>query len=250
MAIELPEEDELVLVTIKKILPYGAFCILPEYENAEAFLHISEVAPRWIKNIHEFISEGQRHVAKVHRIDRQKNQIDISLKRVSEEEKRKKLLHTRLEKRAEKLLELTLSQVKDKMSAAEVRKRIENHFGSLYDAFQNSLEDEHALDPVDLPKGIKNQIITVARKSIKRPSVEVQKTFTLVCYSEDGIEKIKKMLTRKEKNVRVHYLGSPKYSISLTAPNYKEGEKKLSRILEDIKNLAEKNKCNIEVEND
>ena len=57
---ELPDHDELVIAVIKKIMPYGAFCSLPEYGNVEAFLHVSEVAPRWIKNIHEFISEGQK----------------------------------------------------------------------------------------------------------------------------------------------------------------------------------------------
>jgi translation initiation factor 2 subunit 1 len=80
---ELPEENELVMAVIKKILPYGAFCSLPEYNNLEAFLHVSEVAPRWIKNIHEFISEGQKHVVKVHHLDKEKNQVDISIKRVS-----------------------------------------------------------------------------------------------------------------------------------------------------------------------
>ena len=88
---EIPEQDELVLAVIKKIMPYGAFCVLPEYKDAEAFLHVSEVAPRWIKNIHEFISEGQRHVVKIYHIDREKNQIDVSLKRVSEEEKKQVL---------------------------------------------------------------------------------------------------------------------------------------------------------------
>ena len=45
-------------------MPYGAFCTLPEYKDLEAFLHVSEVAPRWIKNIHDFISEGQRYVVR------------------------------------------------------------------------------------------------------------------------------------------------------------------------------------------
>ena len=97
--IELPEENELVVAVIKKIMPYGAFCVLPEYQDMEAFMHISEVAPRWIKNIHEFISEGQRHVAKVHHIDREKRQVDISLKRVNEEEKKVKLESMKIEKK-------------------------------------------------------------------------------------------------------------------------------------------------------
>ena len=78
-ATDMPEEGELVLATVKKIMPYGAFCTLDEYGNREAFVHISEVAPRWIKNIHEFLHEGQRLVAKVHKLVVEKNQIDLTL---------------------------------------------------------------------------------------------------------------------------------------------------------------------------
>lgn len=54
---ELPREGSLAIAVVKKIMPYGAFCTLTEYGDIEAFMHISEVAPRWIKNIHEFLSE-------------------------------------------------------------------------------------------------------------------------------------------------------------------------------------------------
>ncbi|MFH1448366.1 MAG: S1 RNA-binding domain-containing protein, partial [Candidatus Micrarchaeota archaeon] len=57
---ETPEKDELVIATIRKIFPYGAFCSLDEYDNKEAFVHISEVASRWVKNIHEFLKENQK----------------------------------------------------------------------------------------------------------------------------------------------------------------------------------------------
>ena len=51
---ELPEERELVLVKISKIMPHGAYCELIEY-GMDAYLPISEIASGWIKNIHEFI---------------------------------------------------------------------------------------------------------------------------------------------------------------------------------------------------
>ena len=77
---KMPEQDEFVIATVKKIFPYGAFCSLDEYGGAEAFIHVSEVAPRWIKNIHEFLKEGQRIVAKVHRFVPEKNLVEISLR--------------------------------------------------------------------------------------------------------------------------------------------------------------------------
>ncbi|HQT44897.1 MAG TPA: S1 RNA-binding domain-containing protein, partial [Candidatus Micrarchaeota archaeon] len=99
---DMPEQDELVLATIKKIMPYGAFCALDEYQNKEAFVHISEVAPRWIKNIHEFLHEGEHVVAKVYNLILEKNQIDLSLKRVTPSEKKAKLEMVKRTRRADK----------------------------------------------------------------------------------------------------------------------------------------------------
>lgn len=245
---ELPEEDELVLITIKKILPYGAFCTLEEYDNLEAFLHISEVAPRWIKNIHEFISEGERHVAKIYHVDQEKNQIDISLKRVNEEEKRRKLQLARSEKRAEKLLEMAIRNSKETIPLEQVRSAIEGTLGDAFEVFQRALDDPNVLDPVDLPVGLKKQIVEMAQKSIKKPAVRVAQVIQLTCLTENGVETIKRMLTRPEKNLEVSYLGAPRYQFTLTASTYKEGEKQLTRIVEDIKSVAEKNKCELELE--
>ena len=181
--IELPEEGELVTATIKKIMPYGAFCILTEYENLEGFLHISEVAPRWIKNIHEFISEGQRYVVKVHHVDRQKNQVDISIKRVNDEEKKRKLELVQNEKRGKKLLELALKSAKYTKDPELIKKEIETHYDDVYSCFKEaSLNGDEALEGVDLPKAIKTNIIELAKKSIKKPVVQVDSVVELVPY--------------------------------------------------------------------
>ena len=248
LIVELPEEGELVIAIIKKIMPYGAFCILTEYGNLEGFLHISEVAPRWIKNIHEFISEGQRHVVIVHRVDRQKNQVDISIKRVSEEQRKRKLEMVRNEKRGAKLLELSIKSAKLKADPAKVREEIESHFPDVYTCFKEaSLKGEDALKELDIPKTLKAQITELAQKSIKKPVVEVDSVVTLVCYGPEGVEDIKKAL-KVEEGISVQYLGAPQYKISLTAPDYKTGEKKLQRVLEHIKGFAQKNNCDLKYE--
>ena len=246
---EFPEKDELVIITIRKILPYGAFCVLPEYENMEAFLHVSEVAPRWIKNIHEFISEGQQHVAKVYRMDQEKNQVDISLKRVNEEEKKGKLEIIRTEKRAAKLLSLAIINSKTKLKEEEIRLILEKEFGDLWSAFLDSMErGESALDNVDIPKALKTQIVFLAQKNIKAPTVDVIGDISLTCFGEEGIEEIKKVLSLKEEDVSIQYLGAPKYRISLVAENHKDGQKRLGKIIEKMEIIASKNKCDFSFE--
>lgn len=249
ISIELPDEGELVVATIKKIMPYGAFCSLSEYKDAEAFLHISEVAPRWIKNIHEFISEGQRHVVKVHHVDPTKNQVDVSIKRVNDEEKRWKLESVQNEKKGKKLLELAIKNAKIKMEYVDAKKIIEEHYEDVYTLFREvSLESDEGLSKIDLPKALKTHIVEVAIKSIKKPSVVVDRVFSFVSYSGDGVEIIMKALLIAKKDCNITYLGAPKYKLSLSAPDYKTGEKKINQVLQDIKDFAEKNHCDFEHE--
>jgi len=246
--VTLPDEGELVIAVVKKIMPYGAFCILPEYNDLEAFIHISEVAPRWIKNIHEFISEGQRHVVSVHRVDREKNQVDISIKRVNEEEKKRKLELIRNEKRGSKLLELAMTAVKLKTDVRVIRDEIESHFPDVYTCFKEiSAEGPEVMKKVDLPKALKEKIIEIAQKNIKKSVVYVDTTITFVCYGSDGINDLKKALAPQE-DVTIQYLGAPKYKISLTASDYKNGQKRLDKILEGIKGFAQKNNCDFSSE--
>jgi translation initiation factor 2 subunit 1 len=70
-------------------MPHGAYCELVEYK-ADAYLPIGEVASGWIKNIREFIKEGQKDVAKVVFVDQNKRALDISLKKVTAKEKKDK----------------------------------------------------------------------------------------------------------------------------------------------------------------
>ena len=39
-----PSEGELIVGTVHKVLKYGAFANLEEYQGKEAFIHISEVS--------------------------------------------------------------------------------------------------------------------------------------------------------------------------------------------------------------
>ena len=88
----LPEIGEFVVVTIIRIMPYGAYAALDEYDDVEGLLHISEISSRWVKNIRDHVRERQKVVLKVLRVDSEKRHIDLSLRRVNEREKREKLL--------------------------------------------------------------------------------------------------------------------------------------------------------------
>lgn len=234
--LELPEENELVLAIIKKILPYGAFCSLPEYNNLEAFLHVSEVAPRWIKNIHEFISEGQKHVVKVHHLDKEKNQVDVSIKRVNDEERKLKLESVQNEKRGAKLLEVALKESGLKADP-KFESILSSEYGDVYSAFKEaSANGPDALKDLDLPSKLKTAILEISQKNIKKALVTVESQISLTCFGSNGCDDIKRILAIE--GVTIHYLGAPRYSLSVTGTDYKSAEKKLGSILRSIRDNA------------
>src|SRR5271157_6636286 len=81
----LPEIGEIVMATVVEVNPSHVYMILDDYkgtgkdginregfninesirDNAIAYMHVSEIANYWIKNIREHIKEGQKHVVKV-----------------------------------------------------------------------------------------------------------------------------------------------------------------------------------------
>ncbi len=231
---ELPEENELVIARVKKILDYGAFCELTEYK-VDGFLHLSEVAPRWIKNIYEFISEGQMLVLKVIRVDAAKGQVDVSLKRVNEEEKRKKLEAFNKEKRARKIIQVAVDQAKVKADVQKIAEEAEKKYGSL-DNFLVGILDEGktAFEGIPFPEKAQEIIIGIVKKSVKKPVARAKAVFSLKVYESNGVELIKKVLADAEKFGEIKYLGAPRYSITAADADFKKANKKIQEAMEAV----------------
>ena len=80
---DIPERDELVVVKVVKVLDYGVFVELLEFNNMKGFIHISNVSSSWVKNIRNLVKMNQVRVAKVVNINEERDQIDLSFARVS-----------------------------------------------------------------------------------------------------------------------------------------------------------------------
>ncbi len=250
----IPEEGELVIIKIKKILPYGAFCTLEEYTNKEGFVHISEVASRWIKNIHEFISEGKTDVAKVINIDERKGQIDLSLKQVSDSEKKRKINFVRKDKRANKLIEQVGKQTKLKdKEIEEIKQKLLDEFGELYGALEEiSSEGKESLKDLNLPKKFEEMLITVSKNAVKKPKAIIKGILKITIYEPDGVEIIQKVIgkIKNPKNVKIDisYIGAPNYELKIEADDYKTAEKILEKFIKKIKEKTEDKTIEIDFE--
>src|SRR3990167_9616471 len=83
----MPEVNEVVMCTVKKVLFHSVFVDIEDY-GLEGMIHISEVSPGRIRNIRDYVKEGKKIVCKVLKVDEVKGHIDLSLRRVNEAEKR------------------------------------------------------------------------------------------------------------------------------------------------------------------
>src|SRR5208283_5002612 len=87
-AAELPDRGEIVLCTVREITPHGIYVDLDEYNNMNGFLHISEITTGWVRNIERVAKVQQKLVLKVIRAEKSRREVDLSLRQVTNEEKR------------------------------------------------------------------------------------------------------------------------------------------------------------------
>ena len=50
-------------------MDHGAYVTLDEYDDIQGFLHISEIAPGWIRAINRFVRDGDKKVLLVKKVN-------------------------------------------------------------------------------------------------------------------------------------------------------------------------------------
>ena len=136
-----PQEGELVIATVTKIQYHSIFCDLDEYPGRSGMLHISEIAPGRIRNVNDYVKEGKSVIAKVLRVDKNKGHIDLSIRRVTEAQRKQKSAERKHEKLVQNIIEQVAEQLGQKPE--QLRASLEDAIDyDLYDAFTQVVEDE------------------------------------------------------------------------------------------------------------
>lgn len=239
---EWPEIGDLVIATIQEVTDFGAYVNLDEYDK-KGLLHISEVSSSWIRNIRDFIREGQKVVLKVLRVDVEKAHIDLSLRRVTKRERIEKILFWKRERKADTLLRSVAEKIG--LSVDEIYEKagtpIEKEYG-LYEGFEKVFkEGKTALTKIGVPEELATAIAEIAEERMRVPMVEVKGVVELRCMKPDGVEIIKEAFlnakkTEKSKEVKLRFyvIAAPRYAIEVMADNYKHAEAVLERVGENI----------------
>lgn len=231
-----PRVNDVVVTKIKRVLNYGAFVELSEYPGKEGFVHISNIASSWVKNIRSFVSEGNVRVGAVIHTDPDKGMIDVSLRKVTQQQEKRKLEEWRREKRADKLFDMICKELKEDFAKSyqTVAQPLIEEYGDLYAAFENAAA-YGAGSLKGIPEKWANAIAKLAAETIKEQAVSVKGDFTLVSEEPDGLLRIKDALSHaKGEGVKVSYISAPKYRVEVTAEDYEKAEKTLTRITDEV----------------
>jgi translation initiation factor 2 subunit 1 len=228
-----PETGELVVGTVDEIENFGVFVDLDEYSDKRGLVHVSEVASGWIKNVRDHVTVGRTVVATVLEIDRDAQQIDLSLKDVNEHQRKDKIQDWKIEQKADKWMSLAFGEEVSDEQYGAVANALLAEYETLYDAFETAaIHGAEALTDADLEPEEVETIVDTARRNVSVPYVTVTGYVDLRCPTGDGVDRIREAIQAAEGNgevpdeveLSVSYVGSPEYRISVRAPDYKTAE--------------------------
>ena len=241
---------DLVIANISKVAQFGAYCKLPEYDNLEVFLPIKEVSSGWIKNIREFIHEGQTIVCKVYFFDKEKGTVDISLKKVTPKETKDKLGAYNLEKRLAALFQqaVKMSKLEDQKEALTSKAREE--FVTFTELTRNATASSPEFENSKLPKKLKEMIVKLIEVSKKKKRFVVSYLLKLTTYNtEGGATELRNIIsTIKSNGVAVSYISAPKYHLSAEGKDYADAENKIKTATDAAKAILKRGVLEVEKE--
>ncbi|MEM2878399.1 MAG: translation initiation factor IF-2 subunit alpha [Candidatus Hadarchaeales archaeon] len=226
---EWPSVDELVICTVREIFNQGAFVTLDEYGGKEGMVHISEVASGWIKNIRDHIRENQKVVCTVLDVNPERKKIDLSIRRVKDNERKWKIHRSKLEQRGEKLLELAAQKLRKDLDTAyaEVGFTLQERYGDIYSALEVAAKNREEIEKI-VGSEWAEVLHEVGSSNIEAPSYRVTGRLALTCPLPNGIEVIKSALASAKSmtitegvDIDFRYVGAPFFMIEARGPSYK-----------------------------
>ncbi len=242
-----PNVGDLVVGTVIRVEKHGAYVVLDEYPEKEGLIHISEISSSWIRNIRRFVREKQKVVARVLRVNPKRGHIDLSLRRVSQEDKKRKIQDWKREEKAKILLKMAaeeqsklgeLKTIKDAFEEFGVI--FEKRFGNVLNGFEEIKEKgEIALKNLEIPENWIPIILKLAKTQVESPFVTLTGILELRSYDSDGIEKIREALlnameipTEHNTEIDIYSDGAPRYKVEVRGKTYKIIEKYMSEAVE------------------
>ncbi len=216
------EVGDFVLCTVDRIVGTVVFVkLFVENHEVEGSIVMSEIAPGRIRNIRDYVVPKKKIVCKVLRISQQGN-FDLSLRRVTQKERKEVIEQDKQEKSYISILKSVLGE-----KVEEIVKEI------LKEEKLYSFLEEAKINPEKLEKivGKENskKILDILNTQ-KKKRATVKKEIHITTIKPNGITLIKRVL-EIFKGIKVKYISAGRYSLELESEDIKIADKKLSEMV-------------------
>ncbi len=236
---DIPDEGDLVVITLTDIDQNSAYAELDEYEDLSGLIHISEVSRSWVQDINKELSEGEKTVAQVVEAE-DENNISLSIKRVNDKQKREAMSRWNKEQKAEEFIE----QVAEKLgmdtetAIEEIAFPMQRKFDSSFHGFEISVGKEEQLDELFDDETLE-AVQEVAEDNIDLKKEKLEGEIELRFTQSDGLERIKKAVKNDHDGVEIKYVSAPNYSVTAWGRTKELAKKKMDRTLDQVRDKAE-----------
>jgi len=264
----LPEVGELVYVSYKSKEDHGFICTLLEYGDIEGYLPMTELSRKRVRSVHSHARINQMAILQVLRVDKERNYIDLSKKNVGLSEKaagsdkyqKSKNVHSVFNHLAEiskcdsnELCERLLWPLYEQYDYAIIENGEEqeaeldamegeeivvaNYTHPHYALRRFALQDEEIFPVIGDQE--KAELKRILLHRINTQKVNCQAIIELTCFTEAGIDGIKKaasVLKTACPKVQLKYNAAPSYYLQTIILDQEEG---FSLIRETVKILTE-----------
>ncbi len=229
------EEGDIVLCTVDRIVGTNVFVkIHLNNKEVEGSIVFSEVASGRIRNIRDYVVPKKKIACKVLRI--QKGGIELSLRRVTQEEQKEVKKKYELEKNYERIIKSIVGEKAEKIIEKIKEKQ------KVYDFLQKAKDSPKEKKELEKLTGKENakKIIEIIKTQRQKKST-LKKEIFITTSKSDGIDLIKELLkelSKKIKDSELKYMSAGYYILKKETEDMKKADRQLRSILADFEKKA------------
>lgn len=220
------EQGDIVLCTVDKIAGTTVFVKI-DGTKKQGSIVMSEIAPGRIRNLREYVVPKKTIICKILAIKNE--QIELSLRRVKEKERKEVMEQFKLEKSYKSILKSILKE-----KTQETINKIKEKY-KINEFLNNAKENPKELEEIT-GKEATDKILEIL-KAQKTKTVSLKKTIYLTTTQSNGLTLIKELL-ENQKEVEIKYIAAGKYSIKREDENLKKADLKIKEITDNIEKKA------------
>ncbi|KAK6156094.1 hypothetical protein DH2020_010342 [Rehmannia glutinosa] len=236
-----PEVDMAVMIQVKSMADSGAYVSLLEYNNIEGMILFSELSRRRIRSISSLIKVGRIEPVMVLRVDKEKGYIDLSKRRVSEEDIQ--ACEERFNK--SKLVHSIMRHVAETMKIdLEAFKLVVNDPDSVLDSLTREVK-EVGPDGQEVKKvvpaisdEVKDALVKNIRRRMTPQPLKIRADIEMKCFQFDGVLHIKAAMRKaeaagnKDCPVKIKLVAPPAYVLNTQTLDKEQGIAVLTKAIE------------------